>query len=54
MHLETEAKPRFLNHKDPRVWLLNDLEKGVIHEPPGPLFICKYDAIHCGNVVLMH
>ena len=24
--LETEAKPRFLNHEDPRAWSLTDLE----------------------------
>ena len=28
--LETEAKPRFLNHEDPRAWLLTDLERGLI------------------------
>ena len=26
MDLETEAKPRFLNHEEPRVRLLTDLE----------------------------
>ena len=46
--LETKAKPRFLNHEDPKAWFLTDLEKGTIHEPPEPLFICKYDAVHCG------
>ena len=30
--LETEVKPRFLNHEDPRAWFLTDLEKGTIHE----------------------
>ena len=44
--LETKAKPRFLNHEDPKAWFLTDLEKGTIHEPPEPLFICKYDAVH--------
>ena len=34
MDLETEAKPRFLNHEDPRAWFLTDLEKSAIHEPP--------------------
>ena len=34
MDLETKAKPRFLNHEDPRVWFLTDVEKGVIHELP--------------------
>ena len=27
--LETEAKPRFLNHEDPRAWFLTDLEDGL-------------------------
>ena len=48
MDLETEVNPRFLNHEDLRAWSLNDLEKGAIHEPLEPLFICKYDAVHCG------
>ena len=26
MGLVTEAKPRFLNHEDPRAWSLTDLE----------------------------
>ena len=30
--LETNAKSRFLNHGDPRVWFLTDLEKGAIQE----------------------
>ena len=47
MDLETEVKLRFLNHEDPRVWFLTDLEKGAIHEPPEPLFIYKCDAVHC-------
>ena len=29
MDLETEAKPRFLNHKDLRAWFLTDLENGL-------------------------
>ena len=41
MDLETEAKPRFLNHKDQRAWLVTDLEKGAIHEPPEPLLIAS-------------
>ena len=45
MDLEKEVKPRFLNHEDPRAWFLTDLVKGVIHEPPNLLFICKYDAV---------
>ena len=45
--LETEVKPRFLNHEDQRAWFLTDLEKGAIHEPPEPLFICKYYVVHC-------
>ena len=28
MDLETEAKPRFLNHEDLRAWFLIDLEDG--------------------------
>ena len=47
--LETETKPRFLNHEDPRTWSLTDLEKGAIHEPLEPLFIHKYDVVHCGT-----
>ena len=43
--LKIEAKPRFL---DPKAWFLTDLEQGTIHEHPKPLFICKYDAVHCG------
>ena len=30
MDLETEAKPRSLNHKDPRVWFLTDLKDSTI------------------------
>ena len=41
MNLETEAKQKFLNHEDPRVCFLTDLEKGAIHEPPELLFIRK-------------
>ena len=48
MDLETKEKPRFLNHKDPRVWFLTDLEKCVIYEPPELLLIRKYDVVHCG------
>ena len=46
--LETEMKLRILNHEDPRAWFLTDLEKGMVHEPPKPLFIRKYDAVNCG------
>ena len=28
MDIETKAKPRFLNHKDPRAWFMTDLEDG--------------------------
>ena len=38
MDLETELKPRFLNHEDPRAWYLTDLERGVIHKLPKPLY----------------
>ena len=48
MDLETKAKPRFLNHKDLKVWFLTDVEKSVIHDPTEPLFIHKYDMVHCG------
>ena len=34
MDLETEAKPRFLNHKEPRAWLLTDLESGTVVQLP--------------------
>ena len=34
--LETQAKSRFLNHKDLRAWYLTDLEQGMIHELPEP------------------
>ena len=27
---------------------VDKVSKGAIHEPPKPLFICKYDAVHCG------
>ena len=37
MDLETEAKPRFLNHEDPRAWFLTDLE----HGSPTCCFIMK-------------
>ena len=30
MDLETEAKPRFLNHEGPRAWFLTDLENGTV------------------------
>ena len=30
MDLETETKPRFLNHEEPRAWFLNDLENGMV------------------------
>ena len=30
MDLETEAKPRFLNHEELRVWFLTDLENGTV------------------------
>ena len=54
MGLETKEKPRFLNIKDPRVWFLTDLEKSAIHEPPEPLFISKYDVVHCGTNATLH
>ena len=47
MDLEIEKKPKFLNHEDPKAWFLTDLEKGMIHEPPEPTLIHKYDAVHC-------
>ena len=34
MDLDTKAKPRFLNHENPRAWFLTDLEKGANDEPP--------------------
>ena len=40
---EAEAsKPR-----RPEGMFLTDLEKGTIHEAPKPLFIRKYDTVHC-------
>ena len=46
MDLETEAKPRFLNHEGLKVWFLTDLENGMtftLHykyrEPANP--ICR-------------
>ena len=36
--LETETKPRFLSHEDPRAWFLTDLKKDAIHELPKSLF----------------
>ena len=30
MDLETEVKPRFLNHEGPRAWFLTDLENGTV------------------------
>ena len=30
MDLETKAKPRFLNHKEPRAWFLTDLQNGTV------------------------
>ena len=47
MDLETDMKPKFLNHEDLRAWLLTDLEQGTVHET----FICKvakYGEVHCG------
>ena len=29
MDLETKAKPRFLNHEEPRAWFLTDLDNGT-------------------------
>ena len=29
--LVTEAKPRFLNHEDPRAWSLTDLEELILY-----------------------
>ena len=34
MDLETEAKPRFLNHEEPRAWLLTDLDNGTVIQLP--------------------
>ena len=30
MDLETEARPRFLNHEQLRAWFLTDLENGMV------------------------
>ena len=34
MDLETEAKPRFLNHEEPRAWFLTDLDNGTVIQLP--------------------
>ena len=34
MDLETEAKPRFLNHEEPRAWFLADLDNGTVIQLP--------------------
>ena len=34
MDLETEAKPRLLNHEEPRVWFLTDLDNGMVIQLP--------------------
>ena len=34
MNLETEAKPRFLNHEELRAWFLTDLDNGTVIQPP--------------------
>ena len=34
MDLETEAKPRFLNHEEPRAWFLTDLDNGMVIQLP--------------------
>ena len=34
MNLETEAKPRFLNHEEPRAWFLTDLDNGTVIQLP--------------------
>ena len=30
MDLQTEAKPRFLNHEEPSAWFLADLDNGTV------------------------
>ena len=30
MDLETKAKPRFLNHEEPRAWFLTNLDNGMV------------------------
>ena len=44
MDLETKAKPKFLNHEDPRVWFLTDLE----HGSPFYFYILKHVQRNCG------
>ena len=34
MDLETEIKPKFLNHEDLRAWFLTDLENGAVVQLP--------------------
>ena len=60
MDLETEVKLRFLNHEDPRAWLLTDLAKGAIHKPSEPLLyanimqsIVVFNTTFCTNALKM-
>ena len=50
--LETEVKSRFLNHEEPRMWFLTDLEQGMVHEPPdrNHFLYAKYGAVHCSII----
>ena len=34
MDLETEAKPRLLNHEELRAWFLTDLDNGTVIQLP--------------------
>ena len=50
MDLETEAKPRFLNHKEPRAQLLTDLEDGSFEDVVKLIAIYILDLVdfNCG------
>ena len=45
MDLETKAKPMFLNHEEPRVWLLTDLENGPMQ--------CYFYTLHFGRSIVV-
>ena len=47
MDLEIKAKPRFLNHEDPRAWFLTDLENGLCHIT----FIMAHAQSNCGMII---
>ena len=57
MDLETEAKPRFLNHEEPRARLLTDLEDGSFADVIRLIAIYILDLVdfNCGfDISLQH